>query len=301
MEVTDRVHIVAHGWETARIVDPIYELKADKIVFILPPNEAFIAEFEREMLEDLDATDRLEVEFREANPFDLDSMLQTFTQAVKDHEDDDVFINVSTGTQIAAIAGMMAAQTSDATPFYVQPVLGDLDAETIETPDEPLFSDAGNISELPVFELRGPSPEQLQILGYLHGKDGVTKKELIRYAEDEELPFIADTEAKSDEGRYRLLESHIITPLTKNEYVSVTKAGRKKEVHLEDRGIDALAAFPLESDTLDAVTEGMDVPDEEKDPITGAAGDHPRWTPKQSETINDLKYLRRRRGSTDSE
>ena len=298
MEVTDRVHIVAHGWEVARIVDPIYELKADKIVFILPPNEAFIADFEHEMLENLEATDRLEMEFREANPFDLDSMLQAFTQAVKDHEDDDVFINVSTGTQIAAIAGMMAAQTSDATPFYVQPVLGDLDDETLGTPDEPLFSDAGDVAELPVFELRGPSPEQLQILGYLHGKDGVTKKELIRYAEDEELPFIADTEAKSDEGRYRLLESHIITPLTKNEYVSVKKAGRKKEVHLEDRGIDALAAFPLESETLEAVTEGLGVPDGAKDPITGAAGERPRYTPKKRETINDITY---RRESTDSE
>jgi len=258
MEVTDRVHVVALGWEVARIVEPLYELKADKVVVILPENEALIAEFEDEMLADLEAIERIELETRTASLYDLDSALQVFTQAVKDHEDDDVYINVSTGSKIAGIAGMMATQTSEATPFYVRPTLGGSDDVAIETPDEPLISGAGGISELPVFELQGPSSEQLQILGFLHGKDGVRKKELIRYAENQALPFIANTESKSDEGRYRLLESHIINPLTESEYISVEKVGREKQVFLEDRGVDALAAFPLESDTLEAVESGED-------------------------------------------
>jgi hypothetical protein len=258
MEVTDRVHVVALGWEVARIVEPLYDLKADKVVLISPKNETLIAEFEDEMLDDLEASDRIEVETRTANLYDLDSALQVFTQAVKDHEGDDVYINVSTGSKITGIAGMMAAQTSEATPFYVRPTLGGPEDEALETPDEPLIPGAGGIAELPVFELQGPSSEQLKILGYLHGKDGVTKKELIRYAEDQELPFIVNTEAKSNEGRYRLLESHIINPLTENEYVSVEKVGREKQVFLEDRGVDALAAFPLESDTLEAVESGGD-------------------------------------------
>lgn len=258
MEVTNRVHIVAQGWEVARIVEPLYELKADKIVFILPENEAYLADFEREMLDDLNAMDRLEVETRRANLYDLDSAVQVFTQAVQDHKGDDVFINVSTGTAIAAIAGMMAAQTGDATPFYVQLTEEETDpteVEEVETPPMPVIDTAGKISELPVFELQGPSPEQLEILGYLYGKDGLTKKELIRYAEEEELPFIANTEAESDEGRYRLLESHIIDPLDEGNYIRVEKAGRKKNVYIEQRGVDALAAFPLESDTLDTIRE----------------------------------------------
>jgi len=257
MEVTDRVHIAAHGWEVARLVEPLFELKADKLVLICPMNDAYLADFEHEMIAELESMERLEVELRQANFYDLDSSVQAFTQAVKEHEGDEVYINISTGTNIAAIAGMMAAQTSDATPYYVTPTLTDSedieDGEDIWTPDRPIFDQAGEISELPVFELQGPSAEQLQIMGFLLDKDGVTKKELIRFAEDRELPFIATTEAKSDEGRYRLLESHIIDPLTDGGYVRVEKAGRKKNVFLEQRGIDALAAFPLDEETVETV------------------------------------------------
>jgi len=260
MEVTDRVHIAGQGWEVARIVEPLFELKADKLVLICPINDAYLADFERDMIEDLESMERLDLEIREANFYDLDSSLQAYTQAVKDHEGDEVYINISTGTNVAGIAGMMAAQTSDATPYYVRPTLADQNedpdaVEDVWTPDQPIFDTAGEITELPVFELQGPSPEQLQMMGFLLGEDGVTKKELIRFAEEKELPFIANTEAKSDEGRYRLLESHIIDPLTDGGYVRVEKAGRKKNVFLEQRGIDALAAFPLDDDTIETVEE----------------------------------------------
>jgi hypothetical protein len=257
MEVTDRVHVAAHGWEVARLVEPLFELKADKLVLICPMDDAYLAAFEHDMIADLEAMERLELELRRADFYDLDSSVQAFTQAVKDHEGDEVYINISTGTNVAAIAGMMAAQTSDATPYYVTPTLTheqDIDeSEDVWTPEEPIFENAGEISELPVFELQGPSSEQLQVMGFLLGKEGVTKKELIRFAESEELPFIATTEAKTDEGRYRLLESHIIDPLTDGGYVRVEKAGRKKNVFLEQRGVDALAAFPLDDDTVETV------------------------------------------------
>ena len=285
MEVTDRVHIVAQGWETARVVEPIYDLKADKVVMlfregVLPDD---VPDFEREMLDDLEVTERLELEIREADLYDLDSAVQAFSQAVKDHEGDDVYINVSTGSQIASIAGMMAAQTADATPFYVRSRTADLDAEEVRTPDEPVFPAAGEITELPVFELRGPSPEQLRMLAYLYGEDGATKKKLIEFAQAEALPFIADTEANSDEGLYRLLESHIIDPLTDGGYVRVEKAGRKKEVYLEQRGVDALAAFPLETETVEAVASGTDTPEKFIDKWGGGRYERISVNPQEKE------------------
>ena len=253
MKVRNRVHVVAQGWEVARVVEPIYRLKADRVVFIRRREESALTEFEQAMLNDIEASDRIDLEIRTANLYDLGSALQAFTQAVQDHAEEDVYINVSTGTQIAAIAGMMAAQAGEATPFYVEPTTADHCADAVDIPSEPLVPSSGAISELPVFKLVGPTPEQLQILAYLAGHEGATKKDLIRYAEAEHLPFIAHTESKSDEGRYRMLESHIIDPLTKDGYVRVEKAGRKKHVFIEQRGIDALAAFPLASAVLETV------------------------------------------------
>jgi hypothetical protein len=115
----------------------------------------------------------------------------------------------------------------------------------------------------------------LRVLGYLQGNDGATKKDLIRFAEDEELPFIADTEAESDEGRYRLLESHIIDPLTNGEYIRVERVGRQKEVHLEQRGVDALAAFPLDDETEERLLAE-----------DGNVKHHPSWKDRDK-TISD--------------
>lgn len=287
MEVTNRVHVVAHGWEVARVVEPLFELKADKVVLVVPSEESLLAEFEREMIADLESMDRLDVELRPADRYDLDSALQVFTQAVKDHEDDEVFINVSTGSSIAIIAGMMATQTSDAKAFFVEPEF----PGTRSTPEQPLFEAAGDISELRVFKLQGPSSEQLRVLAKLHGTDGLTKKELIAFTQAKELPFIANTEAKSDEGLYRLLDTHIIEPLSQGNYIRVEKVGRNKEIHLTQRGKDTLAAFPLDSATLETIETTTPKAYSNTDGRGGVGSVHPAdavtWLPRVGSQAQD--------------
>jgi len=244
LKVTDRVHLAPLGWEVSRIVDPAETLKADKLVLLAPEDEACVADFGGDLVEELAANDRPDLETRLADMHDLNRLLQVITVTIKDHETDDVYINVSTGTKLAAIAGMMAAQTTDATPFYVQPHSEEGDRIELQVPEEPLFPAAGEVSELPVFQRWEPSEEQYRLMDYLGGRDGVTKKEVIHYAESARLPFVENTEAKSDEARYRLLDSHIVEPLTERGYITVEKRGRKREIHLEERGRKALAAFP---------------------------------------------------------
>jgi len=72
----------------------------------------------------------------------------------------------------------------------------------------------------------------------------VQQKELIQHARDEGLKFITDTSSKTEEGLYRLLETHIIKPLREQSYIHVEKDGRKKRVYLDDHGRDALRIFP---------------------------------------------------------
>jgi len=55
----------------------------------------------------------------------------------------------------------------------------------------------------------------------------VQQKELIQHARDEGLKFITDTSSKTEEGLYRLLETHIIKPLREQSYIHVEKTVAK--------------------------------------------------------------------------
>jgi len=130
-----------------------------------------------------------------------------------------------------------------ATPFYVAPNFENEDGSR-EAPSEPLVDSIGEMFDLPVFRLSSPSPDQLAILGYLQAQNGATK-ELIQHARDEGLKFITDTSSKTEEGLYRLLETHIIKPLREQSYIPRRKRrSQKKRVYLDDHGRDALRIFP---------------------------------------------------------
>jgi len=76
------------------------------------------------------------------------------------------------------------------------------------------------------FRLSSPSPDQLAILGYLQAQNGATK-ELIPTRPRRGTQVYNDTSSKTEEGLYRLLETHIIKPLREQSYIHVEKDGRK--------------------------------------------------------------------------
>lgn len=245
MNIVNRVQIVPLGYEKQRVLEPIYRFKADRVVLIRQIEEQdYEASFQREVVDELESNRSIDLEVRECNLFDLDDAIESVVDAIRDYADDEVFVNVSTGSKITAIAAMIACQTTDATPFYVEPEYR-TDGKR-EAPEEPLVDDIGAIYDLPAFPLQGPTPQQREMLAYLAENDGATKKELIEVAQRRELPFIAESESKSDEGRYRLLETHIIDPLEDDDCIRVEKVGREKHVFLEEKGRDVLRTFPTD-------------------------------------------------------
>lgn len=245
MDITDRVQIVPFGYERERVLEPIYRYKADTVVLLGQHSHSdHEAPFQRDVVAELRENDRIEVQERECDLFDLDSTLEAIVEAVRDHENDDVWVNVSTGSKITAIAAMIACQNTSVTPFYVKPEYRNTEGD-LEPPDEPRVTELGEVIEIPVFPLNGPTSEQLQVLAYLQECETATKKNLIQFAQTQELPFIVESDTSSDEGRYRLLERHIINLLSEEGYISVEKVGRTKHVSLEERGIDALRTFPI--------------------------------------------------------
>ncbi|MDL0126341.1 DUF6293 family protein [Halobacterium salinarum] len=244
MDIADRVQIAPLGYEYNRILEPIYEYNADIVVLLRhQASQDYEASFQRDLVQTLRENDRIELKERECDLFDINNAVTTFVNVIEAHQKDDVLVNLSTGSKLTAIGGMMACQSTSATPFYVAPNFRNEDGGR-EAPSEPLTDSVGEMFDLPVFRLSSPSPDQLTILGYLREQNGATKKELIQHARDEELTFITDTSSKTEEGLYRLLDTRIIKPLCEQSYIHIEKDGRKKRVYLDDHGQDALRIFP---------------------------------------------------------
>jgi len=112
---------------------------------------------------------------RECDLFDINSAVTAFVNVIEAHQKDDVLVNLSTGSKANCHRGMMACQSSSATPFYVAPNFENEDGSR-EAPSEPLVDSIGEMFDLPVFRLSSPSPDQLAILRYLQAQNGATKR-----------------------------------------------------------------------------------------------------------------------------
>ncbi|MWV40571.1 hypothetical protein GRS80_12620 [Natrialba sp. INN-245] len=226
--------------------EPIYQFNADKVVLIRQDSSTdYETEYQRNLISELEDNDRIELEISECDFFDLESSLHALTSIIREHDEHDVYVNVSTGSKITAIAAVIACQNLDATPFYVRPEFRNNDGK-LEPPKEPLVSGVGEITDIPVFSLRKPSTNQLLVLSHLAEEDGATKKDLIEFGKSQEFDFIVNSETTSQEGLYRLLETHIIEPLQSESFISIKKDGRTKRVDLSDRGKEALQVFQPE-------------------------------------------------------
>lgn len=247
--ITRRVHVVPLGFEYARVKQPILEWKADVVVAIEYGESATELPYLQELLAELASNDRIELERAECDIFDLYDTLEALTAAIADHRDDEVYVNVSAGSKITAIAGMIACMATDARPIYARPDYG---SEEERIPSEPLHEDVAETFELPRYPIDRPSETLLRCLAYVERETtetasgryrGVSKKELIEFALDEAFAFVAESDAATEKGFYRLLDTHVLGPAREKGYVTTEKVGRKKFVSLTADGRNTLKAF----------------------------------------------------------
>jgi len=232
MEISERVHVMPLGFEEQRAYLAADQLKADKVVLITHPDtDRYVSTVESELTEK-----GIESRVVRTNIFDLYSSLGAIAEAIHEHRKEQVFVNISTGGKITAIAGMIACMVTGAEPYYVQ-------AKDYETN---IPKGIASIKSLPRYPIEAPDAQQIQVLDYIKEKrdEGKipTKGDLIQYSESAGLPFIANHDVE-DKGKYRLLDNHIIHPMREKGYIEVKKVGRQKEISLTKNGEGTLRAF----------------------------------------------------------
>lgn len=243
-----RVQVVPLGFEYARLREPILTWRADKVIAVEHVDGADVEYLER-LLAELESNDRIELQRRSCDIFDLYGALGTIAGAIADHPDDEVYVNLSAGSKITAIAGMIACMATGASPIYARPDYGP-DAEQV--PDEPLHDAVAEVFELPTYPIERPSQTLVAFMAYVDRETtedergryrGVSKKDLVEFAREEGFPFVRESEAATEKGYYRLLESHVVGPLEAKGFIQVERIGREKHVTLTDEGERTLRAF----------------------------------------------------------
>jgi hypothetical protein len=239
MDVRLRVHIAPIGFEVRRIADPLIRMRADVVYLVsLDQNDKagkFMKEIRRILKEE---SPQIDIREESTNLWDLFTCLAKYKEIFNKERKNEIFVNVSTGSKVAAISGTLACMLWGGVPYYAKLDYGN------ELPENIKPEKVGDIQDVPTFTIKTPRPEILKALRIIDSKGGKVSKKVmiqelvalgvIRPVKEPEL-----TEA-AKHSQLRVL----IDPMKNEfEYVEVESRGRTSIVHITKEGKNALRVF----------------------------------------------------------
>lgn len=241
METIDEIHIAPLGHERDRIVEPVRKHNADSLYLLEDTVHSKRAPYHDEMIETL-RSEGVNVQVEAADLQDLYDVMAVVTTIAADHSDDIVRVNVSSGPKLADIGCAIACMTTEATAYYVRP------AEQVHDLDQqPKTRGMVDDEVLPSYPIEAISPDQVAVLDHLEEINTETytakKKDLIGFAEDADLQFMAEANPSNDKAKFALLNANVVDPLAEDGYIEVRTVGRQKQITLTETGRNVLYAF----------------------------------------------------------
>jgi hypothetical protein len=233
------VHIVPLGFEIDRIILPAQEMKADRIWLLRHDNPAqdkaksysdrIIKEFKK---------NKIPIEFAEANRNDVFNILKIVKEIFEKEKENDIYVNVSSGSKIQAIACMMACmifKECNVTPYYAEP------ESYPSTQGKQQSIGLKTIVPLPKYEIQKPKKDLIDALKIIKSHDGkITKKEMARLAEESKIITVGAREENQSQARFASLDKNVIQPLLEQwKFIEVEKIGRNRWIKITQEGIDA--------------------------------------------------------------
>lgn len=239
-----RIHIAPVGFEFRRVTEPLVRMQADKVYLVTykpdDPAKRFFGLVKKELGQNYK---HINVEEVFVDMWDLYSCLEeyrkivTFERKAGNH----VYINVSTGTKINAIAGMLACMLWEASPYYAP--ISYLTSRQLEVPPTEQVQDP---DLLPVYEIKRPRSEQLFVLGLLSANGGKMRKaKLIQELESGKIIRVKDESrvALTESAKHSQLRA-IINPMEMEwGFINVEASGRRSVVSITEEGQTALRIF----------------------------------------------------------
>ena len=240
-----RVHIAPLGYEIDRIVIPATRMKADRVYLLRHDNysEDKSGPYREKIIKKLDKKN-IETKVVDVNRYRLFAIIKTVKEIIQDERENDIYLNVASGSKIHAVGCMMACMIFDDRtnihPYYAQakeyPQYKGSEQQTFGVED---------IHQLPTYQIRTPSPKLLSALALVKKKGKLTKKEFAEDATNLNLISIGARNENYEQARFASLDKNIIQPL-ENEwgFIEVEKIGRNRWIKLTKEGEYASEFLP---------------------------------------------------------
>lgn len=230
-----QIHIAPQGYEKERVYQPAIDGDADEVILLhhhtkTDPGLRYRSEVESELEDGGIKHDSIECDF-----FDLDDVLGTFVSCIRGLEgSNDIWVNVSSGSKITAIGGVLACMITSAKPYYVR---------ATDYPDEPIASGAEEPEQIPAYPVNLPDQQYLDVLQFIDNEGQVSKMELIRFAQDQNYILLSKYDRQNEKDMYEPIEEEIITPLEESNFIEIRPRANSQLIQLSSRGKDLLDLF----------------------------------------------------------
>ena len=240
-----RIHIAPVGYEIDRVVIPAIKMKADKVYLLRHDNysEDKSGPYREKIIKKLDKKN-IETKVVDVNRYRLFAIIKTVKEIIQDERENDIYLNVASGSKIHAVGCMMACMIFDDRanihPYYAQakeyPQYKGSEQQTFGVED---------IHQLPTYQIRTPNPKLLSALALIKKKGRLTKKELAEDATNLDLISVGARDENYEQARFASLDKNIIQPL-ENEwgFIEVEKIGRNRWIKLTKEGEYASEFLP---------------------------------------------------------
>jgi len=243
-----RVHIAPVGFEVDRVVLPLSDLKADKVWLIVEPDiesgkaSYHYDEVKRQLISLGIVFDEMRCDIR-----DLFILLNTYREIIAQEIGNQIYINVSTGTKIEAIAGTMASMifrddTVEITPYYAQPKNYEITPEI----GQQFTSGYDGVIQLPNYRIERPKSRLIKTLRIIRDGQPIRKKDLIDCCVEKKLIEVDSNSKHPESAKHSQLSKNLIEPLLQWNLISVSERGKRSRISITQDGENILKFLPEE-------------------------------------------------------
>jgi len=255
MNYPRRVHISPVGFEIDRVVLPLIELEADKVWLLTERNpkkdkgKPYFDEVVKE-ISHLERKCEMEIKYCDFNNRDLYDVLRAYREIIDVEKTNQIYVNVSTGTKIHSIAGMMACMIFKDLAYELKPYYSEPD-KYAALPDDmsPMSFGCKDIHTLPNYRMERPSEYLIEVLGVIEkccgpSNERITKTELKKALTEKGLLQLSNKAGKKIKheniARFLALQRKCIDPLISWKFIEIVPPEKRGKILITREGRDML-------------------------------------------------------------